>query len=325
MTADAGRARPDISVIMPTWKAGGFIGDAIGSALASTGVSLEIVAVDDASPDDTFATLQRLAADEPRLRIDRLAANSGPSVARNRAIELSSGRFIAVVDADDTIEPDRLHRLLQLANATAADIVVDDMVEVDEQGRRIGEGTFLKGELFRSACMIDLETWARFNQPLKPIDCLGYLKPLFRRATLDRLNQRYDPALRNSEDYYIVADLLARGAVMRYTPEPGYRYRRSAASTSHRLKPADTHAWLAVEAAFRARHPHLTPSQAAALDERHRSLREVDHFVAALEFAKQKRLPQFLGHLARDPRSALFTLNAFARIARAKALGGKAF
>jgi succinoglycan biosynthesis protein ExoO len=172
---------------------------------------------------------------------------------------------------------------------------------------------------------VDLALWVQFNQPLKPIDCIGYLKPLFRRATLDRLNQRYEPALRNSEDYYIVADMLAKGAMMRYTPEPGYNYRRASTSISHRLKPAETHAWIAAEAAFRGRHPHLGASQAAALDARNRLLRNIDHFVSAVDLAKAKRFPHFLAHFVGDPRSTLFTLGAFARIARAKVTGGSAF
>jgi succinoglycan biosynthesis protein ExoO len=316
---------PDVSVIMPAWKAAGFIDGAIASALASEGVSVEVVAVDDASPDDTFAVLQSLAAGDPRIRVDRLAQNSGPSAARNRAIELSSGRFIAVLDADDTIEPDRLRRMIDIAEAEQADIAMDDMLEVDEQGRRISETTFLKASLFRARMRIELDTWVKFNQPLKPIDCIGYLKPLFRRSTLDAMEQRYDPALRNSEDYYIVADMLARGAKLIYSPEPGYRYRRSTTSTSHRLKPAETRAWIAAEQAYRARHPQLPPAQAAALDMRAQLLREIDHFVMALDLAKAKKLPAFAGHLAADPKSAMFTLGAFVRIARAKVLGGSVF
>jgi succinoglycan biosynthesis protein ExoO len=315
----------DVSVIVPAWKAADFIGAAVASALSSSGVTVEVIAVDDASPDDTFATLQTLAATDPRLRIDRLAVNAGPSAARNRAIELAAGRYIAVLDADDTMAPDRLQRLVNLADAVHADIVVDDMLDVDAQGQRIGAGTFLKANVFRQAMAVDLALWVHFNQPLKPIDCIGYLKPLFRRAALDRLNQRYDPALRNSEDYYIVADLLAKGAVMRYTPEPGYNYRRAATSISHRLKPAETHGWIAAEAAFRARHPQLGASQLAALDARSRLLREIDHFVSAVDLAKGKRIPQFLRHLAGDPHSSLFTLGAFARIAGAKVTGGSAF
>jgi succinoglycan biosynthesis protein ExoO len=319
-------AAPDVTVIIPTWKAAGFIEKAVASALASTGVSVEVVVVDDASPDDTFAAVKRLAAADPRVKADRLAANGGPSAARNRAIELGAGRYIAVLDADDTIAAGRLAELVRIADENGADIVVDNMIEVDEQGRRIGDGDFLKSPTFRQACDIDLATWVDFNRPMKSGDCLGYLKPVFRRETLTRLDQRYDTALRNSEDYYLVAHLLAAGARMRYTPGAGYFYQRSAASTSHRLSPAQTQAWLKAEAAFRGRFSDtLKPAETAALNARGRLLREVNQFVAAIDLMKAKRFGSFAGLLASDPASAMNTLAFFTRIAIGKLTGRPAF
>jgi succinoglycan biosynthesis protein ExoO len=319
-------AAPDVSVIIPTWKAAGFVGDAVASALASTGVTLEVVLVDDASPDNTFKIILALAAADSRVKADRLAVNGGPSAARNRAIELAAGRYIAVLDADDTMEPGRLAELVRLADETNTDIVVDNMIEVDDRGRRIGAEPFLRSPAFARAQTIDLATWVNFNLPMKPGDCLGYLKPLFRRETLLRLGLRYDPALRNSEDYYFVAHLLASGAQMRYTPAAGYRYRRSAASTSHRLSPAQTRAWLAAETDFRKQHAAaFKPAETAALDARGRVLRDVHQLVTAIDLMKARRFGSVAGLLASDPAAAVYTLSSFARIAISKATGRQAF
>ena len=313
---------PDVSVIIPAWKAGGFIARAVESALASNGVTVEVIVVDDASPDDTFAVLQTLAAKDARIVIDRLSVNGGPSVARNRAIELASGRFIAVLDADDAVMPERLSRLLTIANARGADIVVDNMIEVDATGAPLGDDRFLKSAEFADASAIGLQKWIAFNQPMKAGDCLGYLEPLIRRATLDRLNVRYDAALRNSEDYYLVADLLAGGAAMTYTPDAGYRYTRAAGSISHRLNAADTRAWLAAEARFQERHAgKLSSSEQAALTKRMRALRNVDQFVAAVSALKRRKLGAFFGLLASDISAAGYTLSTFARIVAGKVLG----
>ena len=312
---------PDISVIIPAWKAGGFITRAVDSALASQGVNLEVVVVDDASPDDTFAVLQQLAARDTRVIIDRLAANGGPSAARNRARELAKGRFVAVLDADDAVTPDRFARLLAIAETGVADIVVDNMLEVDNADSVLGDGLFLKSREFTESGDITLLKWIGFNQPMKAADCLGYLKPLMRRATLDRLSASYDPALRNSEDYYLVADLLACGARMTYTPEPGYLYTRAAGSISHRLKAADTRAWLMAEAKFQHQHrARLSPAELVALARRLRALRNVDQFVAAVDALKGRRVGTFLGLLASDISGAGFTLSTFAKIAAGKVL-----
>lgn len=311
----------DVSVIIPTWKAADFVESAIASALASTGVNVEVIAIDDASPDDTFALLKRLATADPRIRVDRLAANGGPSAARNRAIALAKGRFVAVLDADDTIKPERLAYLVSTAERSKADIVVDNMLEIDEAGDRISQHAFLRSESFAEPCDIDLERWVTFNQPMKTGDCLGYLKPIIRKSTLDRFAIQYDERLRNSEDYYLVAHLLAAGACMTYVPEPGYLYRRSHASTSHRLQPFHTKALLEAEQRFTTLFfETLSPAEKSSIIRRERGLREVDQFILALEAVKSKRIREVPRLLASDIRASTFTLSTFAKIAVRKAL-----
>ena len=314
----------DVSVIIPTWKAAGFMEKAIASALASADVNVEVVAVDDASPDETFATLKRLAASDSRIVVDQLAVNGGPSAARNHAIALSKGRFIAILDADDAVTPDRLAYLVSVAEKNEADIVVDNMLEVDEAGSRIGKHAFLSGENFEEPDDVDLETWIYFNQPMKSGDCLGYLKPLIRRSAIEKFAARYDEKLRNSEDYYLVAHMLAAGARMSYVPEAGYLYRRSEDSTSHRLAPAHTQALLDAEERFHALFSNtLTPQERSALVRRERGLRDVDQFVRALDAVKTRRIGEVPRLLASDIRASTFTLATFAKIAMGKALGMK--
>jgi succinoglycan biosynthesis protein ExoO len=314
------RSTVDVSVIVAAWKAADFIERAIASALSSTGVTVEVIAVDDASPDETSIVLQRLAAADRRVIADRLAVNSGPSVARNRAIDLAGGRYIAVLDADDAMTPTRLAGLVALADAAKADIVVDNMTEVNETGEPISGQPFLKSAAFVSTRDIDLETWVAFNHPMRRRDCLGYLKPLVRRTKLAESGVRYDPALRNSEDYYLIANLLASGAHLIYSPEPGYLYRRSAESTSHRLQPSQTRAWLEAERRFRSQYNgQLNQPARRALDDRGRRLRDVNQFVAAVDAVKGKKIGSLLGVLGSDPRASVFTLSTLAKIAMGKA------
>lgn len=314
----------DVSVIVPAWKAAGFVGRSVASALASTGVAVEVIIVDDASPDDTFEVLKSLAAADPRVVVDRLAQNSGPSVARNRAIDLSTGRYIAILDADDTIAAGRLAALVALAEKTGVDIAVDNLLEVDEEGQPPNGMPFLKSTFFAKARDIDLATWVNFNRPMKGGDCLGYLKPLIRRAKLDETGVRYDAALRNSEDYYLVARLLAEGARMTYTPESGYLYRRSAGSSSHRLQPAHTKAWIDAEQRFRARYAGKLSTEAeSALNERGRDLRDVNQFVSAIDAMKARKPAALASLLASDLRASRYTLATLAKIAMGKVLRRK--
>lgn len=307
---------PDVSVIMPTWNAEAFLTSTVESVLASQNVELELIIVDDASSDGTFDLLKRLAKTDARIRIDRFKRNGGPSAARNRALQLASGRYIAVVDSDDRIASNRLKKLVDLADATASDIVVDNMLEFDAAGERLGQTGFLKSRAFAKPRALTLTDYVRYNHPMKPGDCLGYLKPLFRKETLNRLNTRYDEALRNSEDYYLVAHLLAQGAVLTYTPYTGYFYRRAEGSTSHRLKPSHTAAWLTAEDDFHSRYvKNLGAPARRQLKARARQLKHVDQMVRAIDSIQRHRFGELVNILRTDPRASLFTLSNFAKIA----------
>lgn len=315
---------PDVSVIIAAWKAETFLERAVRSALASQGVSVEVIIVDDASPDGTSALAQRLAGGDSRIIAERLAANGGPSAARNRAIARATGRYISILDADDAMTPGRLAAMVKHAEATDADIIVDNMVEVNEAGERLGPESFLKSDAFALNRAIDLATWVSFNEPMKRGDCIGYLKPLIRREALLKAGARYDSGLRNSEDYYLVADLLADGLRMEYLASAGYLYTRSAGSTSYRLKPEHTQAWLDAEKRFADRHAaKLSPADRQAIARRTRALRNVHHLVATTDAVKARRLSNAAGVMASDINGAIFTLGVFARIAVGKVLGRK--
>ena len=202
--------QPDVSVIMAAWHAADFIAPAIRSALAQDGVSLELILVDDASADETLAAAREASGGDERLVLERLTQNGGPSVARNHAISIARGRYVAVLDSDDSFEPGRLARLVAFADETGADIVADNMNRVDGIGAPGASGSAFLGatalagpETVDLAAYLDPATEARFGENL------GYLKPLFRTETLKRTGLAYDTSLRNSEDFYLVASLLA--------------------------------------------------------------------------------------------------------------------
>ena len=315
---------PDVCVIIAAWKAEAFLERAVMSALASQGVSVEVIIVDDASPDGTSALARKLAGADPRIIAERLAANGGPSAARNRAIALATGRYIAILDADDAMTPDRLAAMVTHADATGAGIVADNMIEVNEAGERLGPANFLTSEAFAANRSIDLSTWVAFNEPMKRGDCIGYLKPLIRREALLKAGALYDTALRNSEDYYLVADLLAGGMRMEYLTTTGYLYTRSSGSTSHRLKPEHTRAWLDAETRFVDRHAaKLSPTDRKAVARRMRALRNVHQLVATTDAVKARRLGSAIGVMVSDINGAMFTLSVFTRIAMGKVLRRK--
>ena len=109
-----GGGRPDVSVVMTVHNNGDTVTAAAESILASRGVDVELLIVDDASTDTTPDALEKL--DDPRVKVVRNPQNLGPYVSRNRALEMASGEFIAIADADDWSHPDRLSYQVERLN-----------------------------------------------------------------------------------------------------------------------------------------------------------------------------------------------------------------
>jgi glycosyltransferase involved in cell wall biosynthesis/O-antigen/teichoic acid export membrane protein len=110
-------SEPVFSVIIPLYNAQAFIVETINSVLAQTEQDFEILVVDDGSPDDSVALIQRTYPNESRLIIIR-QANRGLAGARNTGIRYAKGQFLAFLDADDLWRPNKLakHRTHLEAN-----------------------------------------------------------------------------------------------------------------------------------------------------------------------------------------------------------------
>jgi hypothetical protein len=115
-------APPRVTVAISTWNRADLVGRAIASALAQTFDNIEILVVDDGSTDGTPEAIARF--DDRRLRTVRLERNSGISRARNTAIALARGEWLAFLDDDNEWAPDYLSRQLALAASRPnADVV----------------------------------------------------------------------------------------------------------------------------------------------------------------------------------------------------------
>lgn len=136
---------PAISVVIPCYNYGRYLGDAVNSLLGGTTClgtfapqswqSFEIIIVDDASTDDSYATAKALANDWQGVHVYRNAVNAGTAQTINAGIRKAHGKYIAVLSADDMMEPTRLEQLYRAAEANPHSAVYDDM-RVFQQGKR---------------------------------------------------------------------------------------------------------------------------------------------------------------------------------------------
>lgn len=118
---------PDTSVVIPVYNSESWLDDCLSSVLAQTGVSLEVICVDDGSTDASRRVLERYAAVDPRVRIVE-QQNAGQSVARNAGLAAARGRYLAYLDSDDFWRENGLAELVAEADADQLDVLLFDAV-----------------------------------------------------------------------------------------------------------------------------------------------------------------------------------------------------
>ena len=111
-----------ISIIIPVYNVEKYLSRCIDSILNQTYKNLEIILVDDGSPDNCGAICDEYALKDNRIKILHLK-NGGPSYARNKGIEIATGDYIGFVDADDYIDENMFNKMLLKQKEVDADIV----------------------------------------------------------------------------------------------------------------------------------------------------------------------------------------------------------
>ena len=114
---------PKISVIVPVYKVEPYLRKCLDSILEQSYKDLDIILVDDGSPDNCGAICEEYAARDRRIRVIH-QENGGLSAARNTGLKVAAGEYLGFVDSDDWIEPDMYERMLYGLLQAQADISV---------------------------------------------------------------------------------------------------------------------------------------------------------------------------------------------------------
>ncbi len=154
-----------ISVILPAYNAARYISLAIESTLAQTHRDFELIIVDDGSSDETPAIIQRYAERDARIR-PYLSIHRGVGETLNHALAEADSEWVAVMHADDIMEPIRLEKQIAFVKANPDIAVVSSFVYyIDQDGRRIGA--------YRSA----LTNWEAVSRLIAQSQSIGFHHP----------------------------------------------------------------------------------------------------------------------------------------------------
>lgn len=242
-----------ISVIVPVYKVEEYLPKCVESILNQTYSRLEVILVDDGSPDGCGRLCDAYAARDSRVRVIH-KPNGGLSDARNAGIEIATGAYLAFVDSDDWLEPDAYEAMLSAAVRHNAALVCAGRYDENEL-----TGVRAVGLCPEREEMVPGVQLVRRIFHWNHLDSAAWDK-LYARALFHEI--RY-PVGRIVEDvpttYRLV--LLAGGGLL--LPKPIYHYRRRADSiTTARVSDKSTHAMehaALVYADIQKNYPELEP------------------------------------------------------------------
>ena len=150
--------QPAVSVVIPSYQHQPFVRRAVESALEQSFGDLEVVVVDDGSTDGTADEVERIA--DTRVRLVRQPQNRSEH-ARNKAIRLARGRYIALLNSDDEWLPDKLARQMALLEGKPDVAACFTAVEVIDESGRPYEHPWLERVLFKGNTLRSSDDWLR--------------------------------------------------------------------------------------------------------------------------------------------------------------------
>ena len=116
----------EVTVLMPIYNAERYLSDSINSLLSQTCNNWKLICIDDGSTDSSKQIVESYCKKDNRITLI-CQKNSGPAVARAKAIELADTEYVSILDSDDAYSPNYIELMLKRAEETKADIIVPDV------------------------------------------------------------------------------------------------------------------------------------------------------------------------------------------------------
>ncbi|MES2225114.1 MAG: glycosyltransferase family 2 protein [Patescibacteria group bacterium] len=214
---------PLVSVIIPAFNREKYLEAAVRSVLAQTLADIEVLIVDDASTDATPAIVDRLAQEDSRVRVIHHAENKYRSGALNTGLDHASGSYISFLDSDDYYLPDKLARQVAFleAHPESDGVYGDYEVLAEDMADTIPVRAVFSTETIREKLIANAHGEAIEVMPGRFIPSCSVL------ITSSVFNTiRFDPTLRNKEDFDMWMQILGKGFVFTRLPGSTYVYRR---------------------------------------------------------------------------------------------------
>lgn len=203
-----------VSIITPVYNSERFLEECILSVLAQSFTNWEHILVDDCSTDKSAQIIKKYAIKDNRIKYVKQSQNGGAGVARNTAIELANGNYIAFLDSDDLWSPEKLRKQITFMESNNCYFSFSSYGIIDEDGNRVGDTVIAKPIVTYKKALYK-----------NPIGCLTVV------YDVSFFGKQYMPSIRKRQDYALWLKLLKSSNACGIN-EPLASYRRTKNSIS---------------------------------------------------------------------------------------------
>lgn len=216
---------PLISIIVPIYKVEKYLNICIESIISQTYNNIELILVDDGSPDNCGSICDEYEKKYPFIKVLH-QKNQGQAAARNNGVKISRGGFISFVDSDDFIAPDAMEYLLSLQKKYNSDITIGGM-------RYVYEGTSMSQQSNKTIqeCILDKQEALKRMNYLKGFGATPWAK-LYRR---DLIEKHPFPEGKLYEDLATLYKIIADGNIIVFSNKVVYYWIQREGSTMRSL------------------------------------------------------------------------------------------
>lgn len=227
-----------VTVVLPIYNVEKYLDRCVSSVVNQTYRNLEIILVDDGSPDNCPEMCEQWAARDNRIRVVH-KKNAGLGMARNTGIEHATGEYICFFDSDDYIAPDTIEKCYTAASTNRADIVSFGLRHVNAEGKVVSveipkvQKQIFSGEEIQSVFLADMispDPNGGSNTGLR----MSAWAAMFAMRVINKNNWRFVSEREIiSEDVYSLLRLYDDVEQVVVLPEAFYYYCENGASLTH--------------------------------------------------------------------------------------------
>lgn len=204
-----------VSIIMPAYNSSKFIGESLESIINQSYKNWEVIIIDDCSTDNTGEVVKKLMKKDKRIKYFRLEKNSGAAVARNKAIDFATGKFIAFLDSDDIWFPEKLEKQIKYMKENDYYFTCTSYSKINETGNFLNQ-------------IIMAREKSNYNDLLKT--CPGNSTVIYNAEVLGKF---IIPDIRKRNDYVLWLQVIKKAGYLYGIKEPlgSHRIRKGSISS----------------------------------------------------------------------------------------------